>query len=165
VLCPLIRSAYITTVRRNADLAVAARMPGGLFHTAATHESTKSAAACLGRLSSKQVRENSKQVRQTILKSRLRDQLSRYHRSSSVRVSMSSTVQASPRNPLTSAHPVMPGFKPRRCAKFDNAARPVCAIVSGRGSFDAFEWPGVEFIAENGGGAGLVAEGESGAAE
>jgi hypothetical protein len=87
---------------------------GDLFRRAATHKSTNSASVCAGRLSSKQ-------ARQTIFKSRLRDQLLRYHRSSSVRLSTSSIVQASPRSPLTSAHPVMPGFKWRRCAILDTA--------------------------------------------
>ena len=72
--------------------------PGDLFRRAATY--TDTASVCAGRLSSKQ-------VRQTIFKSRLRDQLLRYHRSLSVRLSIFSIVQASPRSPLTSAHPLI----------------------------------------------------------
>jgi hypothetical protein len=65
---------------------------------------------------------------------------------------MSSTVQASPRNPLTSGY-----------ARLQTA--PMCKIrchglPGKRDSMRSrivrrFEWPGVEFIAENGGGAGL----------
>ena len=87
---------------------------GDLFRRATTHKSTNSASVCAGRLSSKQ-------VRQAIFKSRLRDQLLRYHSSSSVRLSTFSIVQVSPRSPLTSARPVMPGFKWRRCAILDTA--------------------------------------------
>ena len=79
------RSAHKRTADRNAHLAVGVGMPGDLFRAAATHKSTNSASVCAGCLSSKQ-------VRQRILKSRLRDQLLRYHRSSSVRLSTSSIV-------------------------------------------------------------------------